>query len=162
MQPILIDRRQLMTERGVEIFDNFGLAFHFLLRSSAQGKRSEAELVRPARNNGRGSCRIYPENQGEESGDFRAKSRGVRFQAGLVNNLAHRTHAAPALRLAAEMPVNLARRARRARSSKRSTNLLVAQHTAGADDHSPEPAFDSETKEKVSCSIQEGNQKHNL
>jgi hypothetical protein len=39
-----------VTERGVEIFDNFGLAFHCLLRSSAQGKRSEAELVRPARN----------------------------------------------------------------------------------------------------------------
>ena len=37
MQPVLIDRRQLVTQRVVEIFDNFGLALHFFLRSSAQG-----------------------------------------------------------------------------------------------------------------------------
>lgn len=48
MQPVLIDRRQLVTQRGVKIFDNFRLALHFFLRSSAQGVTREAELDRPA------------------------------------------------------------------------------------------------------------------
>jgi hypothetical protein len=60
------------------------------------------------------------------------------------------------------MPVNLARRARRIRRVKHGNNLLVAQHAAGADDHSPEPAFNSGTKVLISCFVQESNEKHNL
>jgi hypothetical protein len=78
------------------------------------------------------------------SGDFRRRRlRRPRF----IEDLAHGPHASPALRLAAEMPVNLARRARRVGRDKRFPHLFIAQHTAGTDDHAPETCFVSGTEE---------------
>ncbi len=38
MQPVLIDRRQLVAQAGVKVFDNFGIALHFFLRRGWRGE----------------------------------------------------------------------------------------------------------------------------
>jgi hypothetical protein len=78
------------------------------------------------------------------SGDScRQGLRGARG-FGFFDDLAHGLDAGPALRLAAQAPVDLARRAGRVGGGKSLVDLLVAQYATGTDDHAPETCFVAE------------------
>src|SRR6266700_5144598 len=153
MQPVLVDRGQLMPQAAVEIFDDFCVALPGPLpwlesplrpppfTAGQDLERLERGLTRQTRqgvNARRGRCfqRFEWECRSARLAAVRMAA-AIRSTGGecLVHDSPNGTGAPPTLSAAAKAPINLARGARSLARTESRAHVAIGQHVTGTDDH---------------------------
>src|SRR5262249_2609816 len=146
MQPVLVDRGELVPQPAIEIFEHPWFASH---RSIPGWIDCYIRIDLTSRNRRRATSSFAPGVDAE----FRGRSGGslslgaaAAWPAGasdrLVHDAADGARAAPALGAAAEAAIDLAGGPGIAALMDRGTHVVIAEHVAGTHDHAGRPLDD--------------------